>query len=591
VSSDPRELVATASRVLAAAGHSDLIWGHASVRDPDDRGVWIKQSSWGFSEITPARVHLVDADGSVLSGDGLRHSEYPIHTEIMAARPDVGGIVHTHSRDAVALAASGMPVRPVSHEGSFFHPPGVPRFTRTTDLILTRELGVEVAAALADASALFLLNHGIVCVGPDLQTATVTAILLERACRQQLLTYKHGSSPTWTDDAEALAKRDHISAARRCTPSGTTWSARCPHDHLTDWKKDMSASLDTELDNLYADFAAANMMPLWTQRDDLMTETPQPKAVAAIWHWSTLYPLAQRAGELVPVGRGGERRAIALANPGLSGEPYATPTLWAAIQYLGPGEFAPSHRHSQTAFRFIIDGDGVWTNVEGDAVAMRRGDLLLTPSWHFHEHHNTTDQPMAWVDGLDIPLVSQLDAGFFEYGPDELSTRATPFRSRGERLWAYPGLRPVNAGDHPSSPLMAYRWQHTDRALRAQLDLEAEGNSNSVEPGHAPVRFTNPTTGKDALRTIRTEMHRYTAGTATTPTRVVGSAVWQIFNGNGVVEIGTQRFEVRRNDLIAIPSWAPVTVHAASELDVFRFSDDPVYEAFGLDRTERSVRP
>jgi L-fuculose-phosphate aldolase len=128
----------------------------------------------------------------------------------MAARPDVGGIVHTHSRHAVALAASGMPLRPVSHEGSFFHPPGVPRFTRTTDLILTRELGADVAAVLTDAPALFLLNHGIICVGPDLPTATVTAILLERACRQQLLTYKHGGSPTWTDDAEALAKRDHI---------------------------------------------------------------------------------------------------------------------------------------------------------------------------------------------------------------------------------------------------------------------------------------------------------------------------------------------------------------------------------------------
>jgi L-ribulose-5-phosphate 4-epimerase len=210
VSSDPRDLVATASRVLAVAGHNDLIWGHASSRDIDDRGVWIKQSGWGLSEITPERVHLVDPAGSVLAGDGPRHSEYPLHTEIMAARPDVGGIVHTHSRDAVALAASGMPVRPVSHEGSFFHPPGVPRFTRMTDLILTPELGVEVAAALGEAPAVFLLNHGIVCVGPDLQTATVTAILLERACRQQLLTYQHGGSPTWTDDAEAQSKRDHV---------------------------------------------------------------------------------------------------------------------------------------------------------------------------------------------------------------------------------------------------------------------------------------------------------------------------------------------------------------------------------------------
>jgi gentisate 1,2-dioxygenase len=137
---------------------------------------------------------------------------------------------------------------------------------------------------------------------------------------------------------------------------------------------------------------------------------------------------------------------------------------------------------------------------------------------------------------------------------------------------------------------MAYRWERTERALWAQLDLEAAGHSNTMEPGHAAVRFTNPTTGKDALRTIRTEMHRYTMGTVTTPTRVVGSAVWQIFNGNGVVEIGTQRFEAMPGDLIAVPSWAPVTVHATSNLDVFRFSDEPVYEALGLDRIERSAQ-
>ncbi len=182
----------------------------------------------------------------------------------------------------------------------------------------------------------------------------------------------------------------------------------------------------------------------------------------------------------------------------------------------------------------MVDGAGVWTNVDGDAVAMRRGDLLLTPSWHFHEHHNTTDKPMAWIDGLDIPLVSQLDAGFFEFGPDQLGSTATPERSRNERLWGHPGLRPVAAGDQPNSPLMAYRW---DAGLSAQLDLEEEGHVATVEPGHAAVRFTNPTTGKDALRTIRIEMHRYRAGTETAGVRVVGSAVWQVFEGSGVVHV------------------------------------------------------
>lgn len=344
---------------------------------------------------------------------------------------------------------------------------------------------------------------------------------------------------------------------------------------------------DKQRDELYAAFAAAHMTPLWTQRDDLMTDQPRPEARPALWRWSTLYPLAARSGELVPVGRGGERRAIALANPGLPGTAYATPTLWAAIQYLGPGEEAPAHRHSQTAFRFVVEGEGVWTNVEGDAVAMRRGDLLLTPGMHFHEHHNTTEAPMAWIDGLDIPLVRQLDAGFFEFGPDELATHVTPARSRNERLWAHPGLRPIGAPVAAASPLLAYRWEHTDAALAAQLELEAEGQPGVVEPGHAVVRFTNPATAGDALSTMRTEMHRLRAGTRTATTRVVGSAVWQVFAGSGTVDIGDQRYDVTAGDLFAVPSWAPLTLASATGLDAFRFSDDPVYEAIGLARTRR----
>jgi ribulose-5-phosphate 4-epimerase/fuculose-1-phosphate aldolase len=207
---DVRDLVATASRILGHAGNGDLIWGHAAARDPAGRGVWMKQSSWGLHEITPNLVHLVDKDGTVVDGDGPRHSEYPIHTEIMAARPDIGAVVHTHSRFAVALAASGQPLRPVSHEATFFCPPGVPRFTDTADLIRTPHLGRDIADALGGATALFLVNHGIVCVGPDLQTATVTAILLDRACEQQLLTHAAGGWPTWSSDAESLNKRRNI---------------------------------------------------------------------------------------------------------------------------------------------------------------------------------------------------------------------------------------------------------------------------------------------------------------------------------------------------------------------------------------------
>ncbi|WP_199435308.1 cupin domain-containing protein [Qaidamihabitans albus] len=350
---------------------------------------------------------------------------------------------------------------------------------------------------------------------------------------------------------------------------------------------EITAEEQAQLDELHAAFDAASMVPLWTEIGGLMPTSPRPDAVPALWRWSTLLPLAERAGELVPVGRGGERRAIALSNPGLAGTPYATPTLWAAIQYLGPREEAPAHRHTQTAFRFVVDGEGVWTNVEGDPVAMRRGDLLLTPGMHFHEHHNTADRPMAWIDGLDIPLVRYLDAGFFEFGPDELSTKDTPPTSRNERLWAHPGLAPVGAPGPKASPLMAYRWEHTDAALRAQLELEDEGYPGVVEPGHAAVRFTNPATAGDCLSTIRCEMHRLRAGARTAPVRLAGSAVWQVFEGSGVVTIGDERYEVAKGDVFAVPSWAPLSLHSEAGLDAFRFSDEPVFEALRLARTTR----
>ncbi|PXY36186.1 class II aldolase/adducin family protein [Prauserella flavalba] len=210
MSGDVREIVATSSRMLAASGHGDLIWGHVSARDPEGRGVWLKSAEWGLDEVTPERVHLVDGDGMVRSGDGTRHSEYPIHTEIMAARPDVGAVVHTHPPHAVALAAAGDSLRPVSHAANYFVPPQVPRFTDTADLVLTAELGRSLAGVLGSASAAFLVNHGIVAVGRDVEEATVAAILLERACEQQLLTHAAGGWPTWSPPEESRAKREHI---------------------------------------------------------------------------------------------------------------------------------------------------------------------------------------------------------------------------------------------------------------------------------------------------------------------------------------------------------------------------------------------
>jgi L-fuculose-phosphate aldolase len=199
--------VALACRVLAAEGQGDTIWGHVSARDPGGRGFWMKPAGLGLEEIRPADLLLVDLDGRVLSGRRPRHSEYPIHAELYRRRPDVGAVVHTHPPHANAFSALRVPLRPLSHEGSLFVPPDVPRFSETTDLIRTAAMGQRVARTMGAAWALFLESHGIVTAGPDVPGACLRALLLDKAARIQLLA--GGREATWTRDDEALLKRDH----------------------------------------------------------------------------------------------------------------------------------------------------------------------------------------------------------------------------------------------------------------------------------------------------------------------------------------------------------------------------------------------
>lgn len=353
------------------------------------------------------------------------------------------------------------------------------------------------------------------------------------------------------------------------------------------------------LEELYRGFESELLVPLWTEIGDLMPAHPRSRAVPHLWKWENLVRLAEQAGEIVPVGRGGERRAIALSNPSLGGRPFATPTLWAAIQYLMPGEDAPEHRHTQHAFRFVVEGSGVWTVVGGDAVSMNRGDFLPQAGWNWHAHHNATDKPMAWIDGLDIPFQYLTEAQFFEFGRDEISDaeRITPERSRSERLWGHPGLRPLSATQvAPGSPLLSYKWEFTDRALRDQLAIEAEGYGGTVEPGHAAVRYTNPHTGGDVLPTMRTEFHRIVRGAEAAPVKETGSSVYQVFDGSGTVTVGDRTWTVTRGDLFVVPSWTPFSAKSeagktdsdSGALDLFRFGDAPVFEALQLNRMEIS---
>lgn len=203
-------LVEQACKALMAAGQDDMVWGHASIRDPEDRGVWMKSSGWGFEEVDAAKIILVSPDGDVLDGNGKRHIEYPIHTEIMNRRSDVGAVVHTHSDAANAFAALDVPLRALSHAGSLFCYPDIPRFTLTGGLIKNKALGNALADTLGSARACLMPQHGLVAVGKDVPTAVMVAVLLDKACRIQLDASSAGEIVCFGEEEDTVAKRSEV---------------------------------------------------------------------------------------------------------------------------------------------------------------------------------------------------------------------------------------------------------------------------------------------------------------------------------------------------------------------------------------------
>jgi L-ribulose-5-phosphate 4-epimerase len=204
-----KRTLADACRILAMADQGDDVWGHATARVPGTDTFWMKPAGLGLEEIRPEDLLLIDLDGKVLRGRLPRHSEVFIHSEILRARPEVGAVVHTHPVPATVFSSLGVPLRPITHEGTNFVPPDVPRFTETSDLIVTPELGRAVARAIGDRPGLFLVSHGIVTAGATIEDAAINAILLDKAARVQLMV-PDGTPKFWTNDTEALAKRARI---------------------------------------------------------------------------------------------------------------------------------------------------------------------------------------------------------------------------------------------------------------------------------------------------------------------------------------------------------------------------------------------
>jgi len=343
-----------------------------------------------------------------------------------------------------------------------------------------------------------------------------------------------------------------------------------------------------ELDGLYGDLAEADLQPLWLQ-ERLLTAAPPQRSVPFCWKAKDVYPLAERARRLVPIERGGDRRVLMFSNPGMGGWCMATSTMSAAIQILGPGEIAPAHRHTAAAIRFILEGSGAVTLVDGDAIPMIPGDLVLTPNWTWHEHHNPTDERVLWLDVLDLALVIWLDAMFFEPGPDAPDPGPSPSGSTSERRFGRSGIVPVSgAGGGAYSPLFVYRWSDVDAVLDDIL--------GGIAAHHASVRYSDPVRGGDVMPTLRCEAHRLRPGGAADFGRATGSAMWTVFTGEGVASVGDSTFEVEPGDTYVVPSWCPHRLETAAGADLFTVGDAPTFEALGLmrrrppDAGERSER-
>ncbi len=311
-----------------------------------------------------------------------------------------------------------------------------------------------------------------------------------------------------------------------------------------------------------------------------MTPHPIPQMVPWMWKASLIESVIQQSGEVVPVGN--ERRALQLFNPGFGGEFATTNTLVAAIQLLLPGEVARAHRHTPTAIRFIMEGGGAYTAVEGERVYMEPGDLVLTANWLWHDHGNETDHPVVWMDGLDIPLVKSLNTMFFQMYSEKQVPLTKPANGSKE-LYGHGRLSPTWIKEVPqASPLLVYSWDQTMEALHALHDRDG-----SPYEGIA-LEYTHPQTGGPCLPTMACQIQLIRAGERLKARRVTGSAVFYVAQGQGYTVIDGRQFLWGKGDVIALPSWA-LHEHANTGSDdaiLFSIQDRPVIQKLGFYQEE-----
>lgn len=352
-------------------------------------------------------------------------------------------------------------------------------------------------------------------------------------------------------------------------------------DYFTELESIILDFTDTpELKEFYTRLPAKNMAPLWKVLSSLITPYPQSRCLPVIWKYEQVRALVMESGSLI-TAKQAERRVLILENPGMSGESKITETLYAGLQLILPGEIAPAHRHTQSALRFIVEGSGAFTAVDGEKTIMHEGDFVITPSWTWHDHGNESDTPMVWLDGLDIPLVSMLDASFFEKYADEAFPQSRP---PGDALARYgSGLLPMNFNEVSStSPVFNYPYERT----RASLDTMRNTEEWDVYHG-LKSRYVNPVTGGHAMPTMATFMQLLPKGFTTEAYRSTDATVFSVVEGSGRTKVGDTTFDWGKRDTFVVPSWMEVRHSADEDAYLFSFSDRPVQEKLGLWRELR----
>jgi gentisate 1,2-dioxygenase len=297
------------------------------------------------------------------------------------------------------------------------------------------------------------------------------------------------------------------------------------------------------------------------------------------WRASDLSRLLEKIGASLKLEQGGQRRTIRLTNPGL--EYGTTPTFWCSIQYILPGEVASAHRHAATALRFIMEGTGADTIVDGEQYIINEGDLVLTPSWTWHDHEHKGDKPMIWLDVLDISLVRSLHATFFE-GSEKPRQNVNKIPNESFLRFGSGLMRPADAPRHgPTSPVLAYTREMAERAIEMASALDADPFDDTL------LEYQNPLTGGPALPTIGTALQRLRPGFRGRAHRHTGSVVYYVVRGEGSTEIDQQVYNWSQGDFLALPPWA---LHHHSNLSdknealMFQVNDLPVLKGLGLYR-------